>query len=295
MPKLINLHVLDEKNVGDLLSSPLRYFDFPGYNCEARDLRTFDTQNIKDAHIIIGGGGLLFKRFLPNIEAVYKDKGVGQHIFWGVGQQSYQITQKIAFDYEPYTSRSNLVGVRDDNMIHPWVPCVSCMHPSFDKPRTTEHEFVIFSHKKFQINIPGIPRITNEESDFDKVLDFLGSGETILTSSFHGAYWGTLLGRKVLAFPFSSKFFTLRHQPALYPVKKWSRNRWKFSIFGKTLYSLNHNGEKLACDISNWREYVREIQVFPNSLKECRSRNQWFYERVMTTLDTKNHDAQLLS
>ncbi|MGD1943959.1 MAG: hypothetical protein ACFB0G_21905 [Leptolyngbyaceae cyanobacterium] len=290
MPKIINFHVLDKKNVGDLLSSPLRYFDFPGYDCEERDLRTVNTQDIKDAHVIIGGGGLLFKRFLPNIEAVHTDKGCGQHIFWGVGQQSYQLTQKISFDYKPYTSNSDLVGVRDDNMIHPWVPCVSCMHPSFDKSRTAMHEFVIFSHKKFQINIPGIPRITNEESDFDKVLDFLGSGKTILTSSFHGAYWGTLLGRKVLAFPFSSKFFTFRHQPELYPVKKWSRNRWKFSILGKTLYSLDYKGEKLACDISNWREHARKIQSFPNSLQECRSRNQWFYESVMTALDAKKHN-----
>ena len=110
----------------------------------------------------------------------------------------------------PYLDGVDLVGIRDYDVGLPWVPCASCMHPEFDRPRSPKHEVVVFSHKKFRLNIKGLPTFTNKEVDFRAVLDFLGSGETILTSSFHGAYWGTLLGRKVLAFPFSSKFFWLK-------------------------------------------------------------------------------------
>ena len=288
MPKLTNYHVLDPTNVGDLLSSPLQYFDFPGYSCQTQDIRNFDPDSVKNSHIIIGGGGLLYKRFLPQIQSLCTTQGVGKRILWGVGQQSYGCDKSVLdppFNYDAYTAHSDLVGIRDDKMPHDWVPCVSCMHPAFDKPRTIKHEVVAFSHKKFQINIPGIPRMTNENSDLEEVLGFLGSGNTILTSSFHGAYWGTLLGRRVLAFPFSSKFFTLRHQPNLYIVNKWSRVRWRLSALGKELWTFRYKGNIHSCDTKNWRQHLSKCQAYPQSLAECRERNRWFYQRVMGTLE----------
>ncbi|MEO1296577.1 MAG: hypothetical protein AAFW75_12355 [Cyanobacteria bacterium J06636_16] len=285
MTVITNYHVTDPHNIGDLLSSPLQYFDFPGYACQTRDIRTIDSENVESSHAVIGGGGLLFKRFLKHIEAI---NGIpsGKHILWGAGQQSYgtEPTTLLKFDYQPYIAHSDLVGIRDDRTAHTWVPCVSCMHPAFDQPRTAKHEFVVFSHKKFQLDFPQLPRMTNETTNLEEVLDFLGSGETILTSSFHGAYWGTLLGRKVLAFPFSSKFFTLRHQPTLYPAQRWSQVRWRLSMFGKVLYTSRHEGNKHTCETKNWRQYVAKCQTYPDSLEECRERNHWFYERVMGIL-----------
>jgi len=291
MPSLTNYHVTDLTNIGDLLSSPLRYFDFPGFDCQTLDIGKVDADNVVDSNIIIGGGGLLFERFLPHIQDIYRTQINKNHInkiiLWGVGQQRYGAASRKpeSFDYAPFVQKSHLVGIRDDGMDYIWVPCASCMHPAFDKLRKPEYEVVVFSHKKFQIDFPDMPKMTNLADDFEAVIDFLGSGETIITSSFHGAYWGTLLGRKVIAFPFSSKFFTLRHQPTLYPVKKWSRVRWKLSVFGRVLYSIEHEGDKLTCDTQDWQQYLKEARAYPESLQECRDSNIQFYQRVMDILN----------
>lgn len=285
MSRITNYHVPDQTNIGDLLSSPIQYFEFPGYSCQVKDILEVNSENIEDSHIIIGGGGLLFQRFLPHIQDISKYK-TKKLIFWGVGQQAYgkDAIKPEVFDYASFFTNSDLIGIRDDAMKHTWVPCPSCMHPAFDKERKPQHDIVVFSHKKFQIDFPHLPRMTNLTNDFDTVLDFLGSGKIILTSSFHGAYWGTLLGRKVIAFPFSSKFYTLRHQPTLYPLKKWSRIQWKLSILGRTLISREHAGDKLTCDMENWQDYLEEAPIYPDSLEICRERNIWFYQQVMEFL-----------
>ena len=39
MDTLINFHVIDPNNLGDYLSSPFEYFDFPGLKTERWDLQ----------------------------------------------------------------------------------------------------------------------------------------------------------------------------------------------------------------------------------------------------------------
>ena len=283
-----NLHVVDLGNVGDLYSSPLRYFDFPGHICQTNDLRYLKPQEIQNTHLIVGGGGILFDRFLAAFKEISAAPTQGARILWGAGSQRYGTdlaTISSPFDYSEYLSKFDLIGLRDNNTPYDWVPCVSCMHPAFDKSRTPQHEFVVFSHKKYRIDIPNIPTLSNEESDFEKVLDFLGSGEIILTSSFHGAYWGTLLGRRVLAFPFSSKFFTLKHSPAFYPVEKWSRSQFKFSLFGKVLHASYYEDKKFSCQTQNWMQYAHKSPAYPDALENCRAQNRWFYQQVMNTLN----------
>jgi len=158
------------------------------------------------------------------------------------------------------------------------------MHPAFDRQRQIKHEIVVFSHKKFQINIPGVPRLTNTTQSFEQVLDFLASGETIITSSYHGAYWGTLLGRKVLAFPFSTKFYTFKHLPTLYPSKKWKQASCKLSIFKKQIYQHWHKN-KFLCDCSDWQDLLKDCQSYPESLMECRTQNQKFYEQCLEMIE----------
>ncbi|RZM76526.1 polysaccharide pyruvyl transferase family protein [Leptolyngbya iicbica] len=284
---ITNLHVIDPKNIGDLYSSPLKYFDFPGYACKATDIRSFTREDLQDNHLIVGGGGLIFNRFLPEFQTIAAAFTKGKRILWGAGYQIYGCNPSRwpkDFDFSPYLSGFDLVGLRDKGTAYEWVPCPSCMHPAFDKDRTPEHEFVVFSHKKFQINIPGLPRLSNKESNFEKVLDFLGSGETILTSSFHGAYWGTLLGRRVLAFPFSSKFFTLQHSPAFYPVEKWTQAKFKFALFGKVLHTSNYDNEKFSCVTQNWIQHALKSPIYPDLVEECRAKNRAFYHQVMNVL-----------
>lgn len=291
MGRIINYHVVDPTNIGDQLSAPANYFEFPGHDLEVRDIRSLSADDVTDQHVIVGGGGLLFKRFRNAIALLQTPQQSphtqGKRILWGVGQQIYKGHQTLvhqSFDYSPYTQGMDLVGIRDHDLGYDWVPCASCMHAEFDKPRTPQHDVVVFSHKKFQIRVKGVPCLTNEEGDFASVLDFLGSGETVLTSSFHGAYWATLLGRKVLAFPFSSKFHTLKHSPTLYPSRQWQAQRWRISLFGKVLYDFVYDKNRYTSSMADWRTYLNQCQTYPTSLEECRDRNRWFYQRVLDTL-----------
>ncbi|GAB4379333.1 MAG: hypothetical protein Kow00121_33280 [Elainellaceae cyanobacterium] len=292
MDAITNYHVIDPTNVGDLLSAPANYFSFPGYTLERADIRVAKAEDARDKHLILGGGGLLFPRFLDNIAQLLagSDSGGKQRpkiIAWGVGQQIYgqDKCENQSFDYSQYLEKFDLIGIRDFSSPHDWVPCASCMHPAFDKQREIQHEFVVFSHKKFQLAIDQFPRMTNEVQNFEEVLDFLGSGETVLTSSYHGAYWATLLGRKVLAFPFSSKFYTFKHRPGIYPVKNWSQPAIRLSLFNKVIYQFKY-GNKFSCQTYDWQAALKNCTAYPESLSENRSQNQQYYVRVLDLLNS---------
>ncbi len=287
MKSIINYHVIDSTNIGDLFSAPTKYFSFPGYTVEQADIRNINVNEIRDKHIIVGGGGLLYKPFLDSFAKLIESKANIKLIAWGIGQQSYGsgfTNQELQnFNYSQYLKDFDLVGIRDFNYKDNWVPCASCMHPAFDKKQEIKHEFVVFSHKKFQIKIGNFPQMTNNNQDIEEILDFLGSGETILTSSYHGAYWGTLLGRKVLSFPFSSKFYTLKHSPGIYPIQKWIQPKRKLSLFNKTLFEYSDQN-KFSCNIDNWQDYLKSCQVYSESLHENRERNHWYHAQIMNIL-----------
>ncbi|NMG60499.1 hypothetical protein E1H12_18755 [Geitlerinema sp. P-1104] len=289
MADIINYHVRHSVNIGDFVSSPLSYFEIPGRQSELRDIDELLQPSLGASDRIIGGGGLLFPRFLKNLQQVRQQNPSGRVILWGVGQQSYYDPSQSwrKFDYAPYLDGVDLVGIRDYDVGLPWVPCASCMHPEFDRPRSPKHEVVVFSHKKFRLNIKGLPTFTNKQVDFRAVLDFLGSGDTILTSSFHGAYWGTLLGRRVLAFPFSSKFFGLKHRPGIYPIERWRPKHYKISVLGKTLYQ-RFSKTWFQCPTENWQDYLEDCPRYPESLAECRERNRQFYEQVVELINASS-------
>ncbi|MBD2594677.1 hypothetical protein H6G74_10100 [Nostoc spongiaeforme FACHB-130] len=287
MKSIINYHVIDSTNIGDLFSVPTKYFNFPGYTVEQADIRTINLEDARDKHIIVGGGGLLYSPFLQSFSKLVESQAGTKLIAWGIGQQlygnSYTLAELQNFNYSQYLENFDLIGVRDFVNKYNWVPCASCMHPAFDKKREIKHEFVVFSHKKFQIKIRDFPKMTNNNQNIEEILDFLGSGETILTSSYHGAYWGTLLGRKVLCFPFSSKFYTLKHTPAILPVQKWLQQKIKFSLFGKTFFELYYKN-KFFCKTDDWQNYLKDCKAYPESLNEYRERNHWYYSQILNTL-----------
>ncbi|MEB3342954.1 hypothetical protein [Okeania sp.] len=308
---LINVHVVDETNVGDLYSSPLKYFQFPQSTTTKIDIRHLDqglakiAQQLQNGSLgeyerlcfILGGGGLLFPRFvndfvaLQQFKAQYQDQIPIQIIAWGIGQQVYRTglnRQRYyqKFDYPKYLQQFDLIGIRDFEHPNPnynWVPCVSCMSNEFDQPRPIKHKFVVFSHKKYQIKLGNFPRMTNGTHNFTQVLDFLGSGETILTSSYHGVYWGTLLGRKVLSFPFSSKFYTLKYPGVNFEIDRWRQSRRELKVLGKQLYDFGYS-KHFSCNTKGWRDALSHCQVYPQLLPDYRERNQWYYRQVASLL-----------
>lgn len=57
------------------------------------------------------------------------------------------------------------------------------------------------------------PVLKNNTMDFYKVIKFLGSCQTIVTDSYHGAYWGQLLGKNIHVVSWSVKFNHMKYAP----------------------------------------------------------------------------------
>lgn len=248
----INFHRRNPKNVGDLRCGPAEYVDF------LHDFKTIEIfrcrrpMKLADKPVIVGGGGLLANEFFAeHIDNIVRSRPK-LLVCWGAGQNAHH---SDAIRYPESLKHFDLVGLRDHGNPYDWVPCVSCLHEGFDKPHAIEHELVLYNHSEFaSLRNSGFPELSNDEMDLDRIIAFLGSGATVLTTSYHGAYWATLLGRKVVVLdPFSSKFHAYRHPPAL-----------------------------VSSD--DWREGVRRAIAYPEALEECRSSNTAFAAKVRERL-----------
>lgn len=74
----------------------------------------------------------------------------------------------------------------------------------------------MYEHEIQPLSVGEFPKLSNN-SDIDKVIEFLGSAENVITNTYHGVYWATLLRKKVIAVPLreSSRFFFFKHPPRL--------------------------------------------------------------------------------
>ncbi len=175
----------------------------------------------------------------------------GTKVGWGLGNNMVTDTvtgfvPKAKLSWPTYADQFDLLGVRDYGSKYRWVPCASCLHPAFSIDIPTAHEIVVYEHKRVPLNISGFPRMKNDGNRIDRSLEFLRSGELILTNSYHGAYWGHLLGQRVIAFPFSAKFYGLKHALPL-------------------------------CKPGEWKKYIDRAEAHPNALQECRQANISFF------------------
>ena len=132
---------------------------------------------------------------------------------------------------------------------------VVCTLGFYDRQYEITEEFVVYENLLCSpIHIAGFNKLDNTETNLEKVLCFLGSANTVLTSSYHGAYWATLLGRNVIIVnPFSSKFFGFKHT---HPI----------------------------VDESNWKAKQKEVRSYPEALEECRRANVEFLEKVLNLI-----------
>ena len=145
---------------------------------------------------------------------------------WGVGANEHN---QPLVRWPEWAEKFDLIGLRDYGNPWDYVPCPSCMSPFFDEARATmpKHDVVVYEHPLGPIGaVKGWPRKSNihKAEKFREILMFLASGKTIVTSSYHGVYWGMLLARKVLCWkPWSSKFYGL--EPFYYRVnyQNWEK------------------------------------------------------------------------
>lgn len=204
-----SLHVKVTANLGDRHCAPSLYFNFE--NNTIRDVREpFTTADV----LVIGGGGLFHPAFLGAMQRAV-ETNPAKIVVWGAGANQHGKTQP---EYPEWLSRCDLVGVRDFGTTHRWVPCASCMHPELSKSIKPSHKVVVYRHATVPGNIPtidGAPLLTNYVGSMEEALRFLGSGEFVLTNTYHGMYWATLLGRKVIVYPFSTRHLFAKHRPTI--------------------------------------------------------------------------------
>jgi exopolysaccharide biosynthesis predicted pyruvyltransferase EpsI len=130
------------------------------------------------------------------------------------------------------------------------------MHPALRENHIIKHPVIWFEHKKQMIkstefgNSP-IPRFINSGDNIEETIRLLGSADVIVTNSYHGAYWGILLGRKVFVVEaWSSKFNAMKHKPF---------------FLGKG---------------DNWEDYINEVQVYNTALEESIAATENYWTQV---------------
>ncbi len=244
----------DPTNCGDWWSLPARYFTFPSHD-NVVDINDWGPDTHFAGTAILGGGGLIGPAF-SHLESML-DRPEIICVGWGLGEnmlddkRSGYVSGAAALP--DYVSRFRLLGIRDVIDGFRWVPCASCMHPVFSGHHEIKHEIVVFEHKRLPLGIDGLPRMTNQGNDIDAIVRFIASGKTVVTNSYHGAYWAILLGRPCVTIPFSSKFYRMKHPPHL-------------------------------CPHDEWRQGVDKARVYESALAESRKANVDFYADVMDLL-----------
>lgn len=248
---IYEFHKKTQTNIGDFFSNPSRYYDFG--NCASFDL--YDDIDINSNDVVVGGGGLIHKKFQNRIQQLFS-KDCGNKILWGVGHnfgRKHVTKSKDRVIFPDWLDQVDALGVRDwvDGYHDYYVPCSSCMHPAFDKLYTTTHDVAFFTHAYKSTFIPEKTdyHLKNNAKDFYEVIDFLGRANTIVTDSYHGAYWGQLLGKDVRVVSWSIKFDLMKYTPT---------------------YIQN---------IRDWKSFGPQ-QIPGNFLSECRDLNNQFYNKV---------------
>lgn len=197
--KLVACHYAGSLNVGDAVCSPASYFDFD----IPTEIVRFG-EPIPPCDAVIFGGGAIGNRVGKIVTpARYK-------IAWGVGETRHGRTEcnRAPEGFDLYGSRDwEQEGAE-------WIPCASCMSPLFDKTYEVQLEAALYyNFRRLKPAVAGLPELHNEVS-FEEAVAFLGSAETVVTNSYHGAFWATLLGRKVrIIEAYSSKLYQFRHKP----------------------------------------------------------------------------------
>lgn len=197
---VLGLHIRYSQNAGDRWSSPLEYFEFPGHEVLIGDMRR-PPKSVPDA-VVYGGGSITASPdFRPGKITVAW--GVGHHVRKEPWHEAMVAEHKRAASLcDLYFPRDCVRGFEDR-----WAPCASCMHPVFDEDHKPAHAAVRYSAcRRIDVSNGVDPHMTNEEGSIENAVRFLASGEKVITSSYHGAYWAGLLGRQVEIVPWGSKF-----------------------------------------------------------------------------------------
>ena len=250
---ILEVHRKVDNNVGDYYSNPSRYFNFD--NIKSQELMHNST-DLAAQNLIIGGGGLIHKKFQLHIQNLL-DKNPQNSVLWGIGHnfgKKHIEKSKNKVIFPDWLERCDVVGIRDfvKEKEELYLPCVSCMHRAFDKKYIAEKKIGYFLHafKTKLTNTHNKSVFYNNGLDFEKAIEFIGTHDTIITDSYHGAYWAMLLNKQVQVVSWSVKFNYFKSPP---------------------LFLDNINQKPLA-----QKHFVQK-----DYLEECRDLNKNFYRKVL--------------
>lgn len=251
MNKVIFTNIRFPGNVGDYWTAPTKYYKFP-FNFEhLHFMNILENFDMKNYIVIIGGGGLITTKenHLQNIiENLVENNKV---IFWSVGSNT--LNENIGFDILNHPN-VKLVGIRDIvfNLPFKYVPCVSCKHELFDK-EYIGNGIGLVEHVNSTIPLD-FPRIKNN-TIIEEFIEFIGSKETIISTTYHGTYWAQLLNKNVLYYNESEKI-----------ISKITHLKHRIPI----------------CNQNNYLEISNNISRSQNMLKESRYINDVFHQKVIS-------------
>jgi len=187
------------------------------------------------------------------------DQSKSPRYFWGGGfNGDYNKKTRANFEWPGWMAEFDKVGVRDWGQSLPWTPCASCLHPALRKEYSIKNDIIFFEHKKQLLKDFGtdaIPRFINSGSNVEQTIELLGSANIILTNSYHGAYWGTLLKKRVIVVgPWGAKFYAFRHPPHILDKHE------------------------------SWKSIVDNITIHNSALDECIDANEKYWKDIKSSL-----------
>lgn len=267
---LYSIHVPTKTNVGDDASSPVHYIPALKEHFNVKRVSIGDASVLEtipqDAPIIIGGGGLLASK--PGWDAVMTGalERSSRVVAWGVGLNRSRKAAAIAPRKLPvFADRFALFGLRDWIGVDHWVPCVSAMSGAFERQVPLARKYGFYLHVMRMDLVPEALKpllaednVRSNTGDFGQLsdaVDFLASSECVITNSFHGAYWATLLGKPVILFDTFSEKFTL--------------SRWP---------------QEQVTDEASLDDLLARAKLYPEALEQARQANLSFAEKAMAIL-----------
>jgi len=314
--KIHFVHAMDENNPGDWWSTPKHYF--PKFkNATVSHVKNFDQDIGKIDVLVYGGGDLLssannkYRKWLEKTITEYQPRKL---VGWGLGLSPEYFKMEGNQLLKNFDYLGCRLPVLDPNFFHKmhikemdnyeYVPCASCLHPVFDdNNEEIRHDIGILHHKNWPINNRWIrgalgdssyQQIFNSPNNIENMVDFIKKSDRIITSSYHGAYWSMLLGKKTLVVKqplhvmppevqdTRFKMFNIhKDQNQIYRELELNRFRkykipasWKFS--SRTLGFADNKVKRFLHSINNWEYAVQD----KNFLTECREKSKNFYSKV---------------
>jgi hypothetical protein len=178
-------------NVGDRESGWPLYFDFPDH--DQLDLDDIEHKGLSlepYTHVVIGGGLYPESKWYPHVNG-WIESTSAKILAIGVGRNYHSIravgkNERIIWRHA------------DADAENCCCPCPSCMAKIFDSPPAPTCSAVAYENRDIAaLACHGLPTMENRGCTMREAIAFMGDGEKVLTSSYHGAYWSALLGRDI--------------------------------------------------------------------------------------------------